>query len=161
MRTDEASDCAKAVGRNKTKKKPAKDVFSLSELFFLVSIANDLDVYAAPHKEKMQRWSELHQKHKDEGYDRPLNSLKRKLEELVSYHMVCILSFPSPSFVHCTLMKDPDSSKVTKATRDLFMTESAQVKFGASLDALKNSWESRKTSDSEKMKVQKVCFHLL
>jgi len=85
----------------------------------------------------MQTWAELHRKHKEKGYDRPLNSLRRKLEELIFYHM------------------DPDSSKVTKATRDLFMTESAHVRFGAPLDTLKNAWDSRKASDEDKIKEQK------
>lgn len=75
--------------------------------------------------------------------------------------MVCLLLFFPSHLTHCTITKDPDSSKVTKATRDLFMTESAQVRFGASLDALKNSWESRKASDSEKIREQKVCSQLL
>lgn len=39
---------------------------------------------------------------------------------------------------------------------DLFMTEANQVRFGASLDPLKDAWEARKKPDGEKIKEQKV-----
>lgn len=87
---DKKSSASAKKGATQTKKKPAKDGYSLSELFFLVTNANELNVYAAPHKERMQTWSELHRRHREEGYDRPLNSLRRKLEELVHYHMVSL-----------------------------------------------------------------------
>lgn len=41
--------------------------------------------------------------------------------------------------------------------RDLFMTESNQVRFGAPLDVLKTAWLGRKKSDEDKTKDKKVC----